>query len=170
MILVFGGTTEGRKAVEALEEAGSRYFYSTRGDGQALDLVNGVHLKGDMRLSDMTAFCHDHDIRLLIDAAHPFAEALHENLISLARQNHPLRPHLSPPHRRHHLVRRLPGRHLSVGKPRHRAAAGTDRSEHHSQTTRILGATRVLVSHPQQATVAGIGSRRALPGRPPGIL
>ena len=36
----------------------------------------------------MTAFCHDHDIRLLIDAAHPFAEALHENLISLARQNH----------------------------------------------------------------------------------
>ena len=88
MILVFGGTTEGRKAVEALEEAGSRYFYSTRGDGQALDLVNGVHLKGDMRLSDMTAFCHDHDIRLLIDAAHPFAEALHENLLSLARQNH----------------------------------------------------------------------------------
>ena len=88
MILVYGGTTEGRKAVEALEEAGSRYFYSTRGDGQALDLVNGVHLKGDMRLSDMTAFCHDHDIRLLIDAAHPFAEALHENLISLARQNH----------------------------------------------------------------------------------
>ena len=72
MILVFGGTTEGRKAVEALEEAGSRYFYSTRGDGQALDLVNGVHLKGDMRLSDMSAFCHDHDIRLLVDAAHPY--------------------------------------------------------------------------------------------------
>ena len=30
MILVFGGTTEGRKAVEVLEEAGSPYYYSTK--------------------------------------------------------------------------------------------------------------------------------------------
>ena len=29
MILVFGGTTEGRKAVEVLEEGGSPYYYST---------------------------------------------------------------------------------------------------------------------------------------------
>ena len=30
MILVFGGTTEGRKAVEVLEEAGTPYYYSTK--------------------------------------------------------------------------------------------------------------------------------------------
>ena len=30
MILVFGGTTEGRKAAEVLEEAGKTYYYSTK--------------------------------------------------------------------------------------------------------------------------------------------
>lgn len=30
MILVFGGTTEGRAAVETLDEAGQTYYYSTR--------------------------------------------------------------------------------------------------------------------------------------------
>ena len=30
MILVFGGTTEGRKAVEVLEETGNTNYYSTR--------------------------------------------------------------------------------------------------------------------------------------------
>ena len=34
MILVFGGTTEGRAAVETLDEAGQTYYYSTRGNGQ----------------------------------------------------------------------------------------------------------------------------------------
>ena len=32
MILVFGGTTEGRKAVEVLEEGGSPYYYSSCSD------------------------------------------------------------------------------------------------------------------------------------------
>ena len=30
MILVFGGTTEGRKAIKELEEAGKPFFYSTK--------------------------------------------------------------------------------------------------------------------------------------------
>ena len=84
MILVFGGTTEGRKAVEVLEEAGTRYYYSTRSDGQLIELVNGIRLTGTMDVPTMMAFCHDHDIRLLVDAAHPFAEELHANLLQLA--------------------------------------------------------------------------------------
>ena len=84
MILVFGGTTEGRRAAEALEAAGSRYYYSTRGDEQVVDLSNGVHLKGGMDLPEMEAFCKENDIRLLVDAAHPFAENLHRNLLMLA--------------------------------------------------------------------------------------
>ena len=88
MILVFGGTTEGRKAVEALEAAGTCYYYSTRGDSQQVSLAHGIHLKGDMDLPEMTAFCEEHDIRLIVDAAHPFAENLHRNLLLLARQCH----------------------------------------------------------------------------------
>ena len=88
MILVFGGTTEGRKAAEALEEAGTPFFYSTRSDEQKLELVNGIHLTGGMEVSEMTAFCHAHDIRLLVDAAHPFATQLHANLLLAAGQTH----------------------------------------------------------------------------------
>ena len=84
MVLVFGGTTEGRKAVEVLEAAGSPYYYSTRGDEQQVGLTHGVHLIGGMDLQEMSAFCKEHGIRLIIDAAHPFAENLHKNLVSLA--------------------------------------------------------------------------------------
>ena len=85
MILVFGGTTEGRKAVEVLEEAGTLYYYSTRSDGQEIELVNGVHLTGGMEVPEMIACCREHNIRLIVDAAHPFAEELHRNLLFLAR-------------------------------------------------------------------------------------
>ena len=85
MILVFGGTTEGRKAVEVLEEAGTTYYYSTLSDGQKVDLVHGVHLTGGMEVPEMIACCREHDIRLIVDAAHPFAEDLHRNLLFLAK-------------------------------------------------------------------------------------
>jgi len=85
MILVFGGTTEGRKAVEVLEEAGTAYYYSTRSDGQKVDLVHGVHLTGGMEVPEMITCCKEHDIRLIVDAAHPFAEDLHRNLLFLAK-------------------------------------------------------------------------------------
>ena len=85
MILVFGGTTEGRKAVEVLEEAGTTYYYSTRSDGQKVELVHGIHLTGGMEVLEMIACCREHDIRLIVDAAHPFAEDLHRNLLFLAK-------------------------------------------------------------------------------------
>ncbi len=86
MILVFGGTTEGRKAVEVLEESGSLYYYSTRSDGQQIELVNGVHLTGGMDGSQMIAFCREHDIKLIVDAAHPFAEELHKTVAAVATE------------------------------------------------------------------------------------
>lgn len=77
MILVLGGTTEGRVAVEALEEAGSPYYYSTRGDEQEVTLHHGIRLQGALDEEAIVACCREHDIRLLIDAAHPFATRLH---------------------------------------------------------------------------------------------
>ena len=85
MILVFGGTTEGRKAVEVLVEGGSPYYYSTRSDGQKIELVHGIHLTGGMEVPEMIQCCREHSIRLIIDAAHPFAEELHRNLVFLAK-------------------------------------------------------------------------------------
>ncbi len=46
MILVFGGTTEGRKAVEVLEKAGNAYYYSTKTGEQDITLHHGIRLDG----------------------------------------------------------------------------------------------------------------------------
>ena len=84
MILVFGGTTEGRKAVEVLEEAGKAYFYSTKTGEQELTLHHGLRIDGALDAEAMCTFCRDHDIRLIIDAAHPFAATLHATIQAVA--------------------------------------------------------------------------------------
>ena len=80
MILVFGGTTEGRKAVEVLEEAGNAYYYSTKTGEQDITLHHGSRLDGAMDVEAMLAFCREHAIRLMVDAAHPFASQLHQTI------------------------------------------------------------------------------------------
>lgn len=77
MILIFGGTTEGRLAVKVADEAGSPYYYSTKGDLQQIVCHNGIRLTGGLDAEAMTDFCCRHNIRLLVDAAHPFAIGLH---------------------------------------------------------------------------------------------
>ena len=84
MILVFGGTTEGRRAAEVLEEAGSVYFYSTKTGEQELTLHNGQRIDGAMDEEAMYAFCLEHSIRLMVDAAHPFASQLHATIAKVA--------------------------------------------------------------------------------------
>ena len=80
MILIFGGTTEGRIAIQTLEEAGKTFYYSTKGDEQDVLLHNGIRLQGAMDAIEIETFCVQHHIKLLIDAAHPFATQLHETL------------------------------------------------------------------------------------------
>ena len=80
MILVFGGTTEGRKAAEVLEEGGSPFFYSTKTGEQNITLHHGQRIDGAMDGEAMHAFCQEHDIRLIVDAAHPFASTLHATI------------------------------------------------------------------------------------------
>ncbi len=84
MILILGGTTEGRLAVRVADAAGSPYWYSTRGDLQQIDCKHGTHISGALDEAAMTAFCAEHGIRLLVDAAHPFATQLHRTVASVA--------------------------------------------------------------------------------------
>lgn len=85
MILILGGTTEGRLAVKVADEAGSPYYYSTRGIQQEIACRNGIHLTGGMDVEAMTSFCIHHQIRLLVDAAHPFAVGLHQTVHETAK-------------------------------------------------------------------------------------
>ena len=84
MILVFGGTTEGRKAIKELEEAGRPFYYSTKTGEQDVTLHHGVRIDGAMDRAKMLAFCQEHDVRLLVDAAHPFAQQLHLTVAGVA--------------------------------------------------------------------------------------
>ena len=84
MILVFGGTTEGRKAVEVLEEAGTTYFYSTKTGEQDITLHHGQRIDGALDEEAMLAFCREQGIRLIVDAAHPFASQLHQTIAQVS--------------------------------------------------------------------------------------
>lgn len=87
MILIFGGTTEGRLAVDVCEQAGKRYYYSTKGDRQDVEMHNGVRLTGPMVASDFLYPDHSNPdadaVRCIIDAAHPFAENLHNEIMKV---------------------------------------------------------------------------------------
>ncbi|MFA6767304.1 MAG: cobalt-precorrin-5B (C(1))-methyltransferase CbiD [Parabacteroides sp.] len=84
MILILGGTTEGRAAVKVVDEAGTPYFYSTKENSQQVECLHGKRLSGGMGVDDMANFCLQNNIRLLIDAAHPFAEQLHQTVAEVA--------------------------------------------------------------------------------------
>ena len=86
MILVFGGTTEGRRAVEVLEKAGTAYYYSTKTEEQEVALHHGIRLHGALDYKAIMTFCKEHEIRLLIDAAHPFAQQLHATIAEIAEK------------------------------------------------------------------------------------
>ncbi len=85
MILVFGGTTEGRKVVETLDKAGKKFFYSTKSDLQQIVSQNAVRITGGMDVAAMKSFCSQNDIRLIVDAAHPFASVLHSNISEVGK-------------------------------------------------------------------------------------
>lgn len=76
-LLIFGGTTEGRLAIDVCEQAGKPFYYSTKGSTQDVEMHNGVRLTGAMSANEIQTFCDTHNIRCIIDAAHPYAEELH---------------------------------------------------------------------------------------------
>ena len=71
--------------MEVLEQAGSVFYYSTKTGGQQVPLHHGVAISGALDVASITAFCREHDIGLLIDAAHPFAVQLHNAVAEVAQ-------------------------------------------------------------------------------------
>lgn len=86
MVLIFGGTTEGRTAARVLDEAGNTYYYSTKGTMQQIESKHGTRVAGGMDADAMADFCVSHAIRLIVDAAHPFATLLHANIATVSER------------------------------------------------------------------------------------
>lgn len=81
MILVFGGTTEGKKTAALLDFLGEPYFYSTK--TKSIIDIKGNHIFGKKGVDEISELCKEKDIKLIIDAAHPFAEELHSNIFQV---------------------------------------------------------------------------------------
>lgn len=84
-ILIIGGTTEGRIAVQTCDEGGKPYYYSTKSNAQQIDCVHGIRVSGGLDEQGMIDFCRQNNIALIIDAAHPFAVNVHHNVGLTAR-------------------------------------------------------------------------------------
>lgn len=86
MILILGGTTEGRHAVTVCDEASKPYYYSTKGELQEIVCANGIRLTGALNENAMEAICIEKNIHLLVDAAHPFAVVLHQTIAKVSEK------------------------------------------------------------------------------------
>lgn len=80
MILLFGGTTEGRKAMALLEEAGLPYCYSTKSEVEIPSQTYGTYRSGALTAAALKAFCTSHQIKVIVHASHPFATILHQTI------------------------------------------------------------------------------------------
>ncbi|PWD98407.1 cobalt-precorrin-5B (C(1))-methyltransferase [Marinilabilia rubra] len=78
MILIFGGTTEGRQAARLFDVIEQPYFYSTK--TETTQRVGGTVITGTMDANAIEEFCIKNSIMLIVDAAHPYAVELHQNI------------------------------------------------------------------------------------------
>lgn len=70
-------------AAKLLEVQQMPFFYSTKLGSQPD--VHGEHISGAKDANQIVEFCRSNKVRLLIDAAHPFAVGLHQNIVEAAQ-------------------------------------------------------------------------------------
>jgi len=80
MILVFGGTTEGKKVAGILEKAACPYYYSTKTNIDFQAGAYGRYRHGALTALELQAFCKEHAVRAIVHASHPFATLLHATI------------------------------------------------------------------------------------------
>ena len=83
-ILIFGGTTEGLKVANLLDALGEPYLYSTKTKTQ--QVVKGEVLTGALKAKALQQLIHERSVKLIIDAAHPFAENVHRMILKVSAQ------------------------------------------------------------------------------------
>ncbi|TNJ38629.1 cobalt-precorrin-5B (C(1))-methyltransferase [Chlorobaculum thiosulfatiphilum] len=86
MILLFGGTTEGRQAAALLDRLGLPFIYSTKTRVEPFASSHGEFRHGALDEAAITELIASHGVRLVIDAAHPFASRLHRSVFELCKR------------------------------------------------------------------------------------
>ena len=88
-VLVFGGTTEGRKAAEFLNEAEAECTVSVASEAGAEELEKLKNIRivvGRKDALEIEEFIKTKNFGLVIDAAHPFAEELRKNISTASKK------------------------------------------------------------------------------------
>lgn len=80
MILVFGGTTEGKQVIEVLEALQLPYVYSTKTEIYFEKRAYGNYRFGALSEKELIEFVTANNISLIINASHPFATVLHQTI------------------------------------------------------------------------------------------
>jgi precorrin-6A/cobalt-precorrin-6A reductase len=84
MILVFGGTTEGKRVCTAMENAGYPFWYSSKAPIAVNLPANGQYRYGAFTPVTLEDFCTEHQIKTIIHAGHPFAALLHQTVAQVS--------------------------------------------------------------------------------------
>lgn len=82
MVLLLGGTTEGKETASFLDELGVTYIYSTRSEVSFEG--KGIYRHGPLDKERLRHLCISEHVSHIIDACHPFAEVLHLTVEALA--------------------------------------------------------------------------------------
>ncbi len=88
MILLFGGTSETAALATALAQAGHKVLVSTATDAE-LDVGYHPLIRrrcGRLDVAAIKRLAGENNVRLVIDASHPFASQLHETLVTVIRE------------------------------------------------------------------------------------
>lgn len=84
MILVFGGTTEGKITSDLLTRIGEEHLYATK--TRVKQVIEAEMLVGALDNLEMQKTCKQRGVKLIIDAAHPFAEVLHRTIYQVSQE------------------------------------------------------------------------------------
>ena len=84
MVLVFGGTTEGKQAIEVLTQLQQPFIYSTKTDIQPELPDFATYRYGALDIELLQAFIKKEKIRCIVNASHPFATQLHDTVDTAA--------------------------------------------------------------------------------------
>lgn len=86
MILLFGGTTEGRQAAALCDRLARPFIYSTKTRVEPFATSHGEFRHGSLDEAAMAELVASRNVRLVIDAAHPFASHLHHSVFEVCRR------------------------------------------------------------------------------------
>lgn len=86
MILVFGGTTEGKKVAKLLKNKAMPFVYSTKTSIYFEETTFSSYRFGALGESELEKYLTKNKISTIINASHPFAEILHKTIAKIAEK------------------------------------------------------------------------------------